>query len=148
MSLFEKNIQLIKDEQVTLVKCQKTIKSLIAKLSKQVTIHIQKEWDQTFPGVAVYFLSGFEGGCMTDNWDTSVYFYSIDDKDFYRGGLYDIYSDDFVKHEVRKVESPISITKLRSFIKRMSEETGTKCKLCNSPYVKRHLAAKIGLVEE
>ena len=148
MGLFEKDIQLVKDEQVTLVKCQKTIRALVAKLSKQVTAYIQNEWDKTFPGVGVYFLSGFEAGCMTDNWVADVYFYGIEDKEFYRGGLYDVYSDDLGRYEVRKVEPPVSITKIRSFLKRMSEETGAKCKMCSSSYVKRSLGIKIGLRNE
>jgi hypothetical protein len=57
-------------------------------------------------------------------------------------------SDDLPSGEVRKVESPISITKLRLFIKRMSEEIGAKCQMCNSPYVKLRLAIKIGLRNE
>ena len=146
MSLFKKDIKSVKDEQVILVKCQKTIKDLIKNLSNQVTTYIQNEWDETFPGVKVHFLSGFEGGCMTDNWIANVYFYSIENKDFYRGGFYTLGRPfDF---EVIKVEPPIPIIKLRSFIKRMNKETGVKCQMCNSSYVKQSLAGKLGLCSE
>jgi hypothetical protein len=139
VSLYSEDIKKVKDLQVVLVDCQDAIKRITKKLAKQIEPYIQKEWDKEFPGAKVHFLTGFEGGCFTGDWDAEVFFYTVNDFDIHENSFYDAFAGDLPRGQVKKVKPPVSMKKLKAFVKRMSEETGATCKLCNSSYVGRCL---------
>jgi hypothetical protein len=137
--IHSQDIKKVKDLQVVLVDCQDAIQRTIKKLAREVEKYIKQECEKEFPGMKVHFLTGFEGGCFTGNWNADVFFYSVNDFDIHGNSFYEVYADDLPRGQVRKVESPIAMNKLKTFVKRMSAETGAHCKLCQSTYVGRCL---------
>lgn len=140
---YAKEIRTIKLLQDRFVKIQQNVQLRIKKIQSDLTAVIQAEWDKVFPGINAHFLSGLEGGCMTNKWEPKVYFYSVEGLEHHKGQFYDIYGDDIPRGTIIKKKPPIPIKKLRAFLKRMSEKTGVNCRLVNSSYVASCLSGEI-----
>lgn len=144
MGLHTKEINKIKTIQSTLEKCQKEIKAGIKKLNKQVIPYIQKKWDKDFPGINVHFLTGFDCGCMTNNWKPEIWFYHFNEIEPYKRKFYKIiYNEEdwSLDAKMEEVDAPIPVKNLRNFLKRMSEELGISCSLSESWHV-RHFVSE------
>ena len=135
-------IQEVKNFQVELIKIQKEIRKLVKKFDKDLTEYVQKEWDKTFPGLKVWFLSGCECG-LTNNWESYVFFYSIDEKDMFDGKVYDTAANDLPRGQVRQVKCPVSMARLKAFLKRMNQETGATCQLSDCNYIGKCLRENV-----
>jgi hypothetical protein len=139
VGLYSQKIQEVKDIQVELVKIREEIRKRVKQLDKDLTEYIQKEWDKSFPNLKVWFLAGCEGGCLANNWEAHVFFYNVDEKDMFEGKFYETYANDLHKGQVRQVKAPISMARLKAFLRRMNQETGATCQLSSCDYVKKCL---------
>lgn len=69
----------IKALQEDLVHLQGKIRGQIGELGKYLDEVFTLNWDQTFPGTKPEFITGVDGGSMTNRWEPEVYLYAIDD---------------------------------------------------------------------
>jgi hypothetical protein len=128
MSKFKKEIDEVKSLQDNLVKIQSKIRSIIVKMSKLVIPYLQHSFEKNFPGVKTQLWAGFEGGSFTDAWKPEVYLDNIDGAEHCRGKFYRIIANDlYLRWD--EVKSPVSVRKLRNWLKTVSEETGIKVRL-------------------
>ena len=144
MGLYDREVNRIKNAQESLAKIQTDIDESIDTLDKVVVKYVKREWDETFPGINVHFLTSFICGSHTNNWTAEVWFYSINNLEPYGNRFYEItYPDEpdengnYPDPKVEAVNPPIALKKLKNFLKEMSDVLGIPCSLVSSRNVGR-----------
>ena len=127
---FRKEAQKIRRIQSKYIILQKEILSNIKNLDKELEKYILRRWKETFGNIKIEVGNLLECGCLSKNWETSVYIDLIDDMDFRGKHFYRFTWDETLdKPKYQKVSNPVPMKNLRQFLRQITEETGFYCYL-------------------
>ncbi len=132
-----KQVKTIKTLQSQYVAIQKSIRQRVKIITKPVEKYVNQRLKEEFPENRFYFLAGFDGGSLTEDWFPQVYLYEVDQLSLAKDGCwYKIHRDSCVAEWFEKRPAPLSAKKLMMVIKKISSEIGIKVLLVKAEQCK------------